>query len=174
MDEILYTGKWISFCKKDGKWEYAKRLNCSGAVIVPTLNKDNKLIFVEQYRTPLDKWTIEWPAGLIDKGESPIVAAKRELLEETGYKASWAIRDKFFTCTSAGITDEMVCYVICLGCSKIEKGGGIDDENIIIHEIDFESVEFWIEQQQPRCIIDSKIYAGLYKIRSHYPLGVDK
>ena len=48
-------------------------------------SNDPKTIIVRQYRPPLDAYTIELPAGLIDEGETYAKAALRELKEETGY-----------------------------------------------------------------------------------------
>jgi ADP-ribose pyrophosphatase len=44
-----------------------------------------ELLLQKQFRPPLDKVCIEFPAGLVDKGETPEAAAIRELFEETGY-----------------------------------------------------------------------------------------
>lgn len=54
------------------------------STIVP-VTEDGRLILVEQYRHGLQKITLEFPAGLIDKQEDPFVTAQRELQEETGY-----------------------------------------------------------------------------------------
>lgn len=48
---------------------------------------ENKIVLVSQYRFPLKKETLEIPAGKVEKNESPQKAAKRELLEETGFIA---------------------------------------------------------------------------------------
>ncbi|PSR76331.1 NUDIX hydrolase domain-like protein [Coniella lustricola] len=45
-------------------------------------------MLVIQYRPPLDSWTVEWPAGLIDANESAEEAARREFKEETGYEVT--------------------------------------------------------------------------------------
>ncbi len=50
--------------------------------------QDGKLLIEEQYRYPIDSLTIEFPAGALNSGETPEEAARRELLEETGYAAS--------------------------------------------------------------------------------------
>jgi ADP-ribose pyrophosphatase len=57
------------------------------AMIVPKL-PEGKLLFERQYRYPLSRVFIEFPAGKVDPGEDPLAAAKRELTEETGYVAA--------------------------------------------------------------------------------------
>lgn len=55
--------------------------------VVVALTKDERLVLVRQYRHGVEKVLLELPAGAIEKGEDPKVAAGRELLEETGYQA---------------------------------------------------------------------------------------
>jgi len=57
------------------------------AVIVPFLTKD-KVVIIWQYRQAIQKYIFEFPAGTLEKGEDPKLCAYRELIEETGYKAS--------------------------------------------------------------------------------------
>jgi ADP-ribose pyrophosphatase len=56
------------------------------AVIV-ALTEDDRMLAVRQYRPSVERYTMELPSGLVDPGESPLEAARRELLEETGYAA---------------------------------------------------------------------------------------
>jgi len=58
----------------------------SNSLIIPIL-KNKKFILVKQKREPINKINYEFPMGWIDKGENSISTAKRELLEETGYKS---------------------------------------------------------------------------------------
>lgn len=55
-------------------------------VVIPLLSKD-KAVIIRQFRVVIGKYIYELPAGSIDKGEKPAACAKRELIEETGYKA---------------------------------------------------------------------------------------
>ncbi|HWC96525.1 MAG TPA: NUDIX hydrolase [Candidatus Sulfopaludibacter sp.] len=57
------------------------------AVIV-ALTEDDRMLAVRQYRPSVERYTVELPSGLVDPGETPAEAAKRELLEETGYQAA--------------------------------------------------------------------------------------
>ncbi len=57
------------------------------AVIV-ALTGDGRMLAVRQYRPSVERYTVELPSGLVDPGESPTQAARRELLEETGYAAA--------------------------------------------------------------------------------------
>ncbi len=62
-----------------------------GAVVMIPLLDDGRLVLERQYRYPMGKVMIEFPAGKLDHGEDPLDCARRELLEETGYTArEWA------------------------------------------------------------------------------------
>ena len=62
-----------------------------GAVVIP-MKDDGKVVLVKQFRYPLQKTILEFPAGKLDKDEDPLVCAVRELEEETGYKSNNIIK----------------------------------------------------------------------------------
>jgi len=62
-----------------------------GAVVMIPMLDDGRVVLERQYRYPMGKVMIEFPAGKLDHGEHPLACARRELLEETGYTArEWA------------------------------------------------------------------------------------
>lgn len=131
----LYQGSYISLVKEDSTgWEYAHRPSVSGIVVVVATTQDNKLILIEQRRPPVNATVLELPAGLAGDteefvGEDLLAAARRELLEETGFCSDdWTF---MFACSpSAGITSEVHNYVRARSCQRIADGGGDESESI--------------------------------------------
>jgi ADP-ribose pyrophosphatase len=81
----LYVDKVRS---ADGHVSTREYLRHPGAVMVIPLLADGHVVLERQFRYPLKRTTVEFPAGKIDVGESPLACAQRELLEETGYRAA--------------------------------------------------------------------------------------
>lgn len=163
---VLFTGKFLSIIK-EGRWEYADRVNATGAAIIAAVTDDRKVLLVEQYRIPVHTRTIEMPAGIIGdeaehSAESQAEAARRELHEETGYDAA---RMEILTAgpASSGLTSEVVTLFRATGLRKVSAGGGIAHEDIIVHEVPLNEVHAWLEAKvQAGLMIEPKVYAGLY------------
>jgi len=68
-------------------WEAVERINCTGIVVIIPVTAQGDLLLIRQFRPVLNKYVIEFPAGLNDRGETLIDAARRELIEETGYSS---------------------------------------------------------------------------------------
>jgi ADP-ribose pyrophosphatase len=69
------------------EWEFFERVGCRGVVAIVPVTNDGEVLLIRQFRPPVNKYVVEFPVGLNDKGETLEKAARRELLEETGYAA---------------------------------------------------------------------------------------
>jgi ADP-ribose pyrophosphatase len=71
----------------NGKTIHISYINHPGAVIVAPLVDENSVVLMRQFRPAIGRYIYELPAGTIDLPEKPMTCAKRELIEETGYRA---------------------------------------------------------------------------------------
>lgn len=86
------------------------------AVVILALLKNGTFLFIEEYRHPTKKIILACPAGYMDPNESPIDAAKRELLEETGYSAeSFELIGQAYP--YAGISQQKNFFVLAKGAA---------------------------------------------------------
>ena len=157
--EIMWQGKYIT-AVKNGKWEYVSRPNDITAAVIIAID-DGHIILVEQYRVPIGKNCIELPAGLVgdqDAQEDVLLAASRELEEETGYRAD-TLENLGEYYSSPGMVSESFTLVRARGLTKISEGGGVDDENITVHRVPLNLVREFIAQKQNAGIaLDGKIF----------------
>ncbi len=121
MNKIVYRGKVFKVGEKKLNFsgtivDYSTVLIGSCAGTVPILD-DGRILLEYEYRNSINKWLYEIPAGHIDPRESPMAAAKRELEEETGYKAK-RLRSLFKGYTSPGMTDELIHIFLATGLTK--------------------------------------------------------
>lgn len=152
---------------REGHWEYAERTKTNRAVAIVAVTPDQKIVLIEQYRIPVGKRVIELPAGLVgddanNAGEEFVAAARRELLEETGYAAA-EMRFMAVGPPTAGLAAEMVAFMLATGLEQVAEGGGDEAEQIEVHTVGLADVGEWLAGQTSRdVLIDPKIYAGLY------------
>jgi ADP-ribose pyrophosphatase len=136
-------------------------------VAIVAITDERRLILVEQFRIPLMKSVLELPAGLVgdvpgDEQEQLVDAARRELLEETGYEAR---QMKWLTSgpSSAGLTSEVVDFFLATGLVRINEGGGDHHEDIMVHEVPVDTARTWLaERSNGGVLVDPKVHAGLY------------
>lgn len=164
--ETLCEGRWLTL-RKRGRWEYAERNNPGGAVIIVAVTAEDRVLFVEQYRVSILKHTIEMPAGLVgdltdQPDESVLLAAARELEEETGYRCG---RVEFIHegPSSSGMSTEMIAFVRAWDLVRVGAGGGDESENIRVHEVPRAEAGRWLFARAAEGYsIDPKLFAGLW------------
>lgn len=97
----IYEGHIVRLELLEGKWEIVRH---APAVAVLALNGSGEMLLVRQERRAIGDVTVEAPAGLIDGGETPEQAARRELQEEVGFDADMTLLTRFYS--SPGFCDE--------------------------------------------------------------------
>ena len=140
----------------DGKTSFRECVRHSGGAAV-LLVKDGKVLLVKQFRYLYGKPIYEIPAGKLNYGEDPQLAATRELEEETGFKAKLAhLLDIYPT---PGYTDEIIH--IYLAQSYVVTKQNLDEGEFLNYcFIDIEDVLQMIENGE---ISDAKTIIALYK-----------
>lgn len=98
---VIYDGHIVRLELMDNKWEIVRHRD---AVAVLALNDHGEMLLVRQFRRAVDALTVEAPAGLIDDGEDPAGAARRELQEEAGLDGDMEFLSFFYA--SPGFCDE--------------------------------------------------------------------
>lgn len=163
---IVFEGKYLRLLR-DGHWEYVQRCGSRGVVVILACTEDDELLLIEQQRLPVAARVLELPAGLSGdiagaENEPLERAARRELLEETGYEAT----DLDFVVdgpTSAGMSDEIISLFWARGLQKTGPGGGDASEDIVTHLVPVDDVhDFLVSKLADGVLVDPKVFTGLY------------
>ena len=158
MSELKWQGRFLTV-RQQGSWEYAERQGQIGAAVIVALDGED-IILVEQYRIPVGKRCLELPAGLVgdeSAGESTAEAARRELEEETGYRAD-TIEELGLFYSSPGMTSESFTVVRATGLMQVGEGGGSPEEDITVHRVSLATVPGFLREKRAEGLgIDAKI-----------------
>lgn len=132
-----------------------------GAVAVVARDDAGEIILVKQYRHPVKDIIWEIPAGKLEKGEDPLLCAKRELAEETGLGAEkWQHLSVFYT--TPGFSDEIMYLYLAENLSEVNSNP--DDDEFI--EVDWFTAGELQKMLAGNNIKDAKTIVGLLWVLS--------
>ncbi len=130
-------------------------------VNVIALTKDEQVVLIEQFRHGTEEIILEIPGGMIDAGEEPIIAAARELVEETGFAAREIIPIGKSRPNPA-IQNNWIHHFLALDCEKTKDTAFDEHESIVTKLATLEEVEQLIESGE---ITHSLVLAAFYKFK---------
>jgi ADP-ribose pyrophosphatase len=161
--EVLYEGRHMLFLRRRG-WEYTEHRVAKEAVMIVALTDDGRIVLVEEFRPAVNAPVISPPAGLVgDEGpEEAIVAARRELSEETGYEAaSFELLAR--GPGSAGQSSELITFFLARGALLTGEQAAHDRSSIRVHAVPIAELRAWAREREAEgALVDPKVFAGLY------------
>jgi len=155
------------FQGKEGKWTYVSRSTtepegCDAVMVVGMMADPFRLVLIKQYRVPAGDYILEFPAGLVDKGETVEEAAIREFREETGMR----VKDIQFvsppTYNSAGLTDETVTMVFAYVEGEPSTEGNESTEDIEVLVLNREQLKALSEDKTVKWSAKGWLYSGMF------------
>jgi ADP-ribose diphosphatase len=148
-------------------WEAVERVGCDGIVGIVPFTDEGEVVMIRQFRPPMNGHVIELPAGLCDPGESREDAARRELIEETGYAAE---EMRFLTegPLSSGLSSELLTVFLATGLTYVGIGKRDETEHIEVLHTPVDTLGEVLETLRDKGnYIDLKVY-GLVELARNF------
>lgn len=158
----LYTGKIFDVVLEkvtlpNGAVKDREIVRHPGAAAMVPLLEDGRVVLIKQYRHAVGEFVWEIPAGTLEPEEAPVACARRELVEETGYKAA-----KFEKLTeilpAPGYTDEHIHIFLATGLQAVDQR--LEDDEVI--ELQPTVLDLALAMVTQGEIRDAKTIAGLF------------
>lgn len=158
--EIIYNGKILRLERdkvilENGNNAYREVVRHNGGACIVAVTKDNEILFVKQYRYPLNKVVMEIPAGKLEPNEHPEICAKRELREETGAIGEVEYLTEIYP--TPGYSSEII-YIYAAFNVEIGSLSLDEDEFIDVVKVDIDSALEMIKSGE---IKDAKTIVGI-------------
>lgn len=159
--EVLHQGRSFSFKRDEvqlpnGRRTFRDIVDHPGAVAIVPVLPDGRVALVRQYRYAVRKSLLELPAGTLERGESPLDCARRELREETGYEPG-AIEKLLSFYTAPGYSSEMI-YIFVARDLRLVGAEAESDESITVEPLELEEVLRLVDEN---IIEDAKTICGI-------------
>ena len=148
------------FCERasDGAEHTFFVIECPDWVNVIALTKENEVVLIEQYRQGSEEITLEIPGGMIDDDEEMENAARRELLEETGFEAGEFI-NLGKSRPNPAIQNNWMHHYLALDCEKTRETAFDEHESVVNKLVPLAEIKNLIERGE---ITHSLVHAGFY------------
>ncbi|OZC77206.1 ADP-ribose pyrophosphatase [Rhodococcus sp. 06-462-5] len=142
-----------------------------GAVGILAVDDQDRVVMIEQYRHPVGRRLWELPAGLLDEpGEQPVLAAQRELAEETGLAAqTWSVLVDVLA--SPGFTDEAVRIFLAQGLTEVDRPEAHDEEADI--ELSYVPMDEAVRRALSGEIVNASAVAGVLAFAAARAAGTE-
>ena len=169
--EPLYQGKILNLRRDtvrlaNGRQASREVVEHVDSVAAVPLLDDGRVVLVEQWRHPVEQALLEIPAGIIDPGEQPAEAVRRELTEETGY-ATGRLELLFSTYLAPGYSQELI-HIFLAQDLQPSQAAPDDDEIIRVRKIPFDDAVAACLRGE---LTDAKTVAGLLAVAARRQSG---
>ena len=149
-DRVVYEGHYLKLHHAtvqlpNGATSYREYLKHPGAVMIMPLFDNGDVLLERQYRYPMGKVFIEFPAGKKDAGEAPLDTAQRELLEETGYRAAHYTHVTDIH-NALAYCDEVIHFYLAEGLTQVSEQQLDDNEFVQLLRVPLSELMSWIKK----------------------------
>ena len=159
----LYTVTWDRAVDPDGFEIERAIVHHRGSAVMMPVDEKQRILLVRQYRLPARRLLWELPAGSVDPGEKPLQTARRELVEETGYRAKkWIKLAEFYP--SPGFLSEKMTIYLATGLTAGEAKP-MEDERIATRWFTAKEVDDMIRTGK---ILDAKTNIGFLRWKRYF------
>ena len=154
--KIAFDHRWYKVCQEKVEVAPGKVYDdyfigiFPNIVLIVAITKDKEILFVRQYKHGAGEILLEVPAGYIDNKETPLIAAKRELLEETGFVSKEWLRLGFYYSNPTKERGNGIYIYLAQNAKKISKSKTDDMENIEVQLIGLEDAARMIKKNKIR------------------------